>query len=258
MAAARDHADPLGALVAAIALGVATFASPITGGADAPPAPAPVLAAAVAPRPVVQTDVPGGDTEPGARTVALTFDDGPDPRWTPAVVELLHRYGAVATFCMIGDTARGREDLVHSVVAAGMRLCDHTRTHDMDLVSFPRPEIVQEIAGTHDHLERVAGAPVRYFRAPGGYWSPQILDIAVEHGMQPLGWSVDSRDWQRPGVAAIVTTVQRQMHPGAVVLMHDGGGDRSQTLRALEQLLPWLVDHGYAFVFPDGPPPPVS
>lgn len=242
--------------LAALVLGLLT---PLTPPPIEPvPAPAPVPEAVSAPvllpvptvhpRPEILYDTPNGP--PGAKSVALTFDDGPDPLWTPQVLDLLARHHAVATFCLVGHAAHGREQLVARIVAAGMRLCDHSRTHDLRLGTRPIPQITDEIAGVKTQLAAIGGTGVDYFRAPGGNWSPDLVRIAVANGMQPLGWSVDARDWQRPGTAAIVATVKQQIHPHAIVLMHDGGGDRSQTVAALEQLLPWLTAQGYVFTVP--------
>jgi peptidoglycan-N-acetylglucosamine deacetylase len=196
-----------------------------------------------APGPTVATRVGGFPS--GARTVALTFDDGPDPRWTPRVLELLARHRAVATFCLVGEQAVRHPDLVLAIVDAGMRLCDHTRTHALDPAA-PGAEMIR------DDLVELSGADVAWFRAPGGAWTPAVQEVAAARGMQPLGWSVDSRDWTRPGTAAIVELLQRQVHPGAVVLLHDGGGHRAETVAALERLLPWLAAECYVTTFPDG------
>ncbi len=245
---ATDRRDVRESVVAALALGIAVQLMPATAAAPAPPpvtAPAPAWTA----RPFVLSDLP--DEAGAVRTVALTFDDGPDPRWTPQVLDVLHRHGAVATFCMIGTQAAAHPYLVRTVVDAGMRLCDHSRTHDLDLPARSPQQLAGEVTGTRATIaDASGGAHVGYFRAPGGNWSPAILDMASSDGMQALGWSVDARDWRRPGVAAIVTAVQQQVHPGAVILLHDGGGHRDQTLAALEQLLPWLVGQGYEFGFP--------
>ena len=184
------------------------------------------------------------------RTVSLTFDDGPDPAWTPKVLGLLRQHRAVATFCVIGNQAQRHPKLLHEIVDSGMRLCDHTRTHPADLTAVPADRQRSEIVDTRAQLSAEAGAPVAYFRAPGGHWSPAVLQEAVGSGMQPLGWSVDPRDWEQPGVPAILATLQQQLRPGAVVLMHDGGGDRAQTVEALAAMLPWLDEQGYRLVFP--------
>ncbi len=200
------------------------------------------------PTPVVRTEMALRAGSPPA--VALTFDDGPDPRWTPDVLDLLRRHGAVATFCVVGAQVAAHPDLVRDIVAAGHRLCDHTRTHDEGLAARSAEDMADEIVGARDDLAAVVDAHVAYFRAPGGNWSPDVLELAVGSGMQPLGWSVDPRDWRRPGATAIVEAVQREVRPGAVILLHDGGGRREQTVAALARLLPWLVDHGYGFAFP--------
>jgi peptidoglycan/xylan/chitin deacetylase (PgdA/CDA1 family) len=204
---------------------------------------APEPAAPPAAVPPVLAEVEGAPAL--ARTVALTFDDGPDPRWTPRVLDLLARHGAVATFCVLGENAERHPQLVTAIVGAGMRLCDHSRAHEVDPAA-------PDAALAHDELVELAGTGVEWFRAPRGEWSPGVQAAAGAAGMRPLGWSVDSRDWTRPGVDAIVAQVQRQVHPGAVVLLHDGGGQREQTLAALEQLLPWLAEQCYATGFPDG------
>jgi peptidoglycan/xylan/chitin deacetylase (PgdA/CDA1 family) len=227
--------------------------------------------APISPEPVVrvpaQSSPPSGNGTPPAaavsadpvrhtarpdRVVALTFDDGPDPEHTPQVLALLAQYRVVATFCMIGAKAAQHPELVRTVVAAGMRLCNHTVTHNPYLAHRPEPQIEAEIVGGRAALLAAAGSDVTidYFRAPAGRWSEPMRRIAARHGMKPLSWSVDTRDWSRPGVARIVTTVQQQVQPGAVIVMHDGGGRRDQTVAALAELLPWLVAQGYQFDVP--------
>ena len=189
------------------------------------------------------------------RVVALTFDDGPDPEHTPQVLALLARYRAVATFCLIGSEAARHPELVRQVVAAGMRMCAHSVTHDPHLMYQPEPRIEAEIVNSRTDIRAAAGSPVAvdYFRAPAGRWSDAMLHLAARNGMKPLAWSVDPRDWSCPDAAQIVATVQQQIHPGAVILLHDGGGRRDQTVAALAELLPWLVAQGYQFDVPGGP-----
>jgi peptidoglycan/xylan/chitin deacetylase (PgdA/CDA1 family) len=152
---------------------------------------------------------------------------------------------------MIGREAAQRPDLVRAVAAAGMRLCDHTQDHDEKLRARPPAVLDAEVTGGWAAIRSAAaGAPVGYYRSPGGGWSPAQVDLAAAEGMQPLGWSVDPQDWRRPGAAAIVTPVQRAVRSGAVVLLHDGGGDRAQTVAALAILLSWLHAGHYRTVFP--------
>ncbi|MEU0941109.1 MULTISPECIES: polysaccharide deacetylase family protein [unclassified Embleya] len=190
-------------------------------------------------------------TDPGDRTVALTFDDGPDPRWTPQVLALLDEYDVKATFCMVGPNAARHPDLVRRVADAGHRLCDHSVTHDEEIDKRSAPRVRYEIVSARDEIARAApGHDVDWFRAPGGAWSPTVRQMSAAYGMKPLGWSVDTRDWEKPGVDTILDNVRRELRPGGVVLMHDAGGDRTQSIDALARLLPWLKDHGYRFAFP--------
>lgn len=188
----------------------------------------------------------------GDKVVALTFDDGPHPGQTPQVLDLLAEHHAVATFCMIGEQVRLHPDVVRQVVDAGMRLCNHTVHHDEQLARHPPAAIDEELTDASAALRDAAGTDVaiRYFRAPGGNWTRPMRNIAARQGMRPLGWSVDPRDWTRPGAAKIVSAVEKSVRPGSVVLMHDGGGVRDQTVAALRTLLPWLEDQGYRFTFP--------
>ena len=185
-------------------------------------------------------------------TVALTFDDGPTPEYTPQVLDLLAAHDIKATFCMIGQQAVAFPSLVQRVVAAGHRLCNHTFTHDATVGTHDTELMDRQLRASRDAL---AGAvspanAVDYFRAPEGRWSPELDAMAARNGMRPLGWSVDTLDWTRPGTGAIVASVQQTVHPGAVVLFHDGGGPREQTVEALGQLLPWLERQGYQFTLP--------
>jgi peptidoglycan-N-acetylglucosamine deacetylase len=256
-----DPRDNLSTVLAAVIFGLLAFLVPArtppqraaapaaVAPAVAPPAALPVQkVVAIAARPVVLSQAASDRRDD--RTVTLTFDDGPDPHWTPKVLELLRRHQAVATFCVVGNQVRKYESLLRDVVAAGMRLCDHTRTHPADLTTTPLLQQRSEIIGAHSDIAAAADAPVAYFRAPGGHWSPEVLDLAAQNGMQPLGWSVDLRDWEQPGTPAILATLEQHLRPGVVILMHDGGGNRQQTVDALEVMLPWLTERGYRFTFP--------
>ncbi|MFJ4184360.1 polysaccharide deacetylase family protein [Kitasatospora sp. NPDC089509] len=223
--------------------GAATAA---TAGGGAAAAPDPNLAS-----PLVDMSISRRSEDPG-RTVNLTIDDGPDPQWTPRVLDVLARNGAKAVFCMLGPNAQAHPELARKVVAAGHRLCDHSVSHDTAMdhkdVAYQEKEIVD---GQRMIQEATGGAPVPYYRAPGGAFTPESRQIAAAHGMRPLGWNVDTRDFERPGVEKIVETAKAQLRIGPTVLLHDGGGNRAQTLAALEELLPWLTENGYAFSFPE-------
>ena len=210
-----------------------------------------VVAAAPAPSPPRPSPTLVTVTRTGGKVVALTFDDGPTTRYTPQVLDVLARNHAVATFCEIGQLAQAQPALVRRVVAAGHRLCDHTTTHDTRLATRP-PAVVDQQLRTSRELLRTAsgGADVAYFRAPAGRWSPTLERLSAQDGMQSLGWTIDTRDWTRPGTPAIVDSVERHVRPGAIILLHDGGGPRDQTVAAVTQLIPWLHAQGYSIVLP--------
>ncbi|MFE2330425.1 polysaccharide deacetylase family protein [Streptomyces sp. NPDC059385] len=191
-------------------------------------------------------------SEGGANAVNITIDDGPDPRWTPKVLDVLAKYDVKATFCMIGPQAKAHPDVVKQVVAAGHRLCDHTMNHDTSMDKKPLAYQEQQILEAKKLIEEAAGggAKVDYYRAPGGAFTPDSRRIAAANGMRPLGWNVDTKDFEKPGTAAIVEAVKREIGNGPTVLFHDGGGNRTQTVEALDQVLAWLKEQGRPTGFP--------
>lgn len=191
-------------------------------------------------------------SESGGNAVNITIDDGPDPRWTPKVLDVLKQHDVKATFCMIGPQAKAHPDLVKQVVAAGHRLCDHTMDHDTAMDKKPVAYQEQQILDAKRLIEEAAGAgaKVDYYRAPGGAFTPDSRSLAAAHGMRPLGWNVDTKDFGKPGTAAIVDAVKREIGNGPTVLFHDGGGNRAQTVDALDQVLAWLKEQGRPTGFP--------
>ncbi|MET9604683.1 polysaccharide deacetylase family protein [Streptomyces sp. NPDC006512] len=191
-------------------------------------------------------------SESGANAVNITIDDGPDPRWTPQVLDVLAEHGVKATFCMVGPQAKAHPDLVKRVVAAGHRLCDHSMDHDTKMDKKPVAYQQAQILEAKKLIEEAAGAgaKVEYYRAPGGAFTPDSRRIAAANGMRPLGWNVDTKDFGKPGTAAIVEAVKRGLGNGPTVLFHDGGGDRRQTVAALDQVLAWLAEQGRPTGFP--------
>ncbi|MFK0239170.1 polysaccharide deacetylase family protein [Streptomyces vinaceus] len=191
-------------------------------------------------------------SEGGPHTVNITIDDGPSPVWTPKILSVLAQNHAKATFCMIGKNAAKYPDLVKDVVKAGNRLCDHSLNHDMTMSRKSASYQSQEILEGQAFIDKAAGgtAKAQYYRAPGGAFTPTSRQIAAAHGMRPLGWDIDPKDWSRPGTESIINTVKHELSNGPIILFHDGGGIRSQTVSALQHLLPWLKQHGYGVSFP--------
>ncbi|MFE9932850.1 polysaccharide deacetylase family protein [Streptomyces sp. NPDC005533] len=236
--------------VAATVWGVATLVEPGKAATQQNVSPADPGGAGSQPQGIPEGIAHG--SEAGGNAVNITIDDGPDPRWTPKVLEVLQRHGAKATFCMVGPQAKAHPDVVKKVVAAGHRLCDHTMDHDTVMDKKPVAYQERQILDAKKLIEEAAGggAKVEYYRAPGGAFTPDSRRIAAAHGMRPLGWNVDTKDFGKPGTAAIVDAVKREIGNGPTVLFHDGGGNRAQTVDALDQVLDWLEEQGRPTGFP--------
>ncbi|WP_188309039.1 polysaccharide deacetylase family protein [Streptomyces sp. CBMA123] len=189
------------------------------------------------------------ELDPAQRVVALTIDDGPDPRYTPQVLALLQQHGIRATFFLIGENAVEHPALVREIADRGHHIANHTWTHP-DLRHMSESAVRDELERTSDLLQRTTGRLPTWFRAPGGDFSPVSLRVAADLGLRNMSWTVDPRDWSRPGTSAIIDTVLKEVRPGSIVLNHDGGGDRSQTVAALKTYLPVLIDSGYLFTAP--------
>ncbi|MFB7913524.1 polysaccharide deacetylase family protein [Streptomyces sp. NPDC056061] len=190
-------------------------------------------------------------SERGPRGVNITIDDGPDPVWTPQVLQLLEDNGVKATFCMVGTQAEAYPDLVKEVVAAGHRLCNHTVSHDTAMDTKSEAYQSQQILDAERMITKASGGVrPQYYRAPGGAFTPYSRQLAASRGMRPLGWNVDTKDFEHPGADTMVATVKKEISNGPTVLFHDAGGERSQTLAALREVLPWLKQQGYSFGFP--------
>jgi peptidoglycan/xylan/chitin deacetylase (PgdA/CDA1 family) len=187
--------------------------------------------------------------DPGDREIALTFDDGPDPHYTPQVLEVLRRRRIRATFCVIGRDAAANAWLLNAIADAGHEIANHSWSHPL-LTRMRSHEIYEQLARTSDVVEEAVGTAPVLARAPFGGWNERALEISASLGMSPLGWSVDTCDWKEPGTREITSTVLETVRPGAILLSHDGGGDRSQTVAALRDYLPRLLDSGYTPVLP--------
>lgn len=190
-------------------------------------------------------------SDAGPRGVNITIDDGPGPRWTPQVLELLREEGVKATFCLTGIQAQAHPGLVKEIVADGHVLCDHSVSHDTAMDRKSEAYQSKEILDAERMITEASGG-VRplYYRAPGGAFTPHSRAVAASRGMRPLGWNVDTKDFEQPGADSIVETVRRELPNGPTILFHDAGGDRAQTVEALRRVLPWLKEEGHSFGFP--------
>jgi cellulose synthase/poly-beta-1,6-N-acetylglucosamine synthase-like glycosyltransferase/peptidoglycan/xylan/chitin deacetylase (PgdA/CDA1 family) len=185
-----------------------------------------------------------------ARTVALTFDDGPDPRWTPKILDVLARHDARATFFAVGSHVNEHPDLARRIVAGGHELGNHTFTH-AELAAGPAWRRTVELTLTSNAIAAATGEAPVLLRPP--YSSePDAVTERDFAAVKSTGYLVvladlDTQDWRRPGVQAIVDAATPPDGAGAIVMLHDSGGDRAQTVAALDVLIPRLQAQGYRF-----------
>jgi len=245
---ARVHWVTLAAVLLAIAaaLVVQGYAHHLTtlSESSAPAAAAsPAPAAALHGGPVIDPREGVDTVTPHQRTIALTFDDGPDPTWTPRILDVLRKHHVHATFFVVGTAAAEHPDLVRRILAEGHEIGMHTLTH-ADLTTSPQWRANLEMAAGQSAIAGATGETTALFRPPyssepdaldAADW--QIIRSAGQDGYLSVLSTLDSEDWRRPGVQRIVANATPQGDAGQVLLMHDGGGDRSETVAALDRLL---------------------
>lgn len=189
------------------------------------------------------------------KVVALTFDDGPWPEYTEQILDILKENDAKATFFTVGDRIdkKGRE-LVKRARDEGHQICTHSFDHakgdgrGVDLGLMSAEQQIEEITKGYDAIrEALDEEPSTVIRTPGGNFGAAVQKNLAPHISAEIGWNIDSSDWRRPGAAAIADQIQGAW-PGAVILCHDGGGDRSQTVEAIRTAIPYLKEQGYRFI----------
>jgi len=185
------------------------------------------------------------------RTVALTFDDGPNPDATPAILDALGERDVKATFFVLGRHAERWPGLVRRVAAEGHAIGNHGYYHRK--LHFKSPRYVRDdLSRGAQAIEQAAGVRPALFRAPHGFRSPWVSAIARSLGQRTVGWSLGVWDSDRPGVDAIVERTVDGARPGSILLLHDGdgydpAGDRMQTARAVPRIVERLLEQGYRF-----------
>ncbi|GIJ75695.1 Polysaccharide deacetylase [Micromonospora phaseoli] len=178
----------------------------------------------------------------GTAGVALTFDDGPNPDYTPQVLAILREYQVTATFCVVGKNAQAYPWLVQQIVAEGHTLCNHSWDHDVTLGARSTEWIRADLLRTSEAIRAAApDAPIAWYRQPGGAWTYSVISVSRDLGMAPLHWNLDPSDWRTPGANRIASSVVSGAQPGSIVLLHDAGGDRQGTVNALYRILEELT-----------------
>ncbi|KYH32705.1 polysaccharide deacetylase family protein [Neomoorella mulderi] len=209
--------------------------APITPPRPAPPVPEPE------PKPVLQPlrQVPGA-----GHRVALTFDDGPFPRWTERYLTVLAATRTPATFFMVGRQVEAHPELVRAALDGGHEVASHSWRH-ANLGKASQAEAEADLRQAAAVLEKISGRPVKYFRPPYGAMGPNLLVAAARLGTPIVTWSVDPKDWSNPGPRAIVLRVMANVRDGSIILLHEG---HPGTLVALPLLIKELRGKGYELV----------
>ena len=199
---------------------------------------------------------------PSMPEVALTFDDGPNPYYTQQVLTVLQQYGIKATFFCIGRQVAEYPWLVQQEYAAGNVIGNHTWSHP-DLTKLSSDDILTQINTTSDAIQQAIGVRPTFFRPPYGVFNANVLTQANQLGLTTIIWNDEARDWTTPGISVISSRILGLAGNGAIILLHDGGGNRSQTVAALPTIITSLRHQGYTFVtlpqmIYDLPPHPAS
>jgi peptidoglycan/xylan/chitin deacetylase (PgdA/CDA1 family) len=178
------------------------------------------------------------------KRVALTFDDGPDPKYTPRILDILRKEGVPATFFVLGSKVKQHPDLIRRQLLEGHELGNHTY-HHYSLPGLDKQSIRDEIERTNEELSKVTGETTRWFRAPGCAYAPEVIDVLRELGMVRIDTTDNSGDWQRPDSRTILRKTMHHLSPGDVILCHDR---LAETVQALPKIIEGLRTRGYRIV----------
>ncbi len=179
--------------------------------------------------------------------IALTFDDGPNPPYTTQILAVLRHYGVKATFFCVGTQVVRYPNIVKQEYAEGHVIGNHTWGHpNMSYLSIP--SIIWQLTTAGDAIQNATGVRPTLFRPPYGAISSNVLTYANYFALTVIQWNVDPRDWSMPGVNTIYARVLAQASAGSIILLHDGGGDRSETVAALPMIIEWFQKHNFQFV----------
>lgn len=213
--------------------------------ATSTPSPTPTSTPSPTPQPFQGKAIGHGDTS--RREIALTFDDGPAPTYTAAILNILQQYHVPATFFMLGVWVQRYPNLARAVVSDGFAVGDHSWSHP-DLTKLNASQITQQLSTTSQMIFQMTGTQPVLFRPPYGAYNRQVLNSAAALQLTTIIWNVDPRDWSRPGTGAIINNVLANTRNGSIILLHDGGGIRTQTVAALPTIIERLRARGFTFV----------
>lgn len=183
------------------------------------------------------------------KIVALTFDDGPHPTFTPQILQILNKYHTRATFFMIGERMVQYPDIVKDVVASENVIGNHTYTHPKDIQACTQAQLIRELDQCEQVIEQMTGKRTHIFRPPKGLVDGDVLLIAKEEGYRTILWTVSADHHDAPTPEMMAERVLKRVRPGAIILAHDGTfPSRWRDVRATELIITALQKQGYRFV----------
>ncbi len=181
------------------------------------------------------------------KKIALTFDDGPHPRYTEKILDILSEYNITATFFIIGVNAQNYPDSLMKIANSGCEIGNHTYSHK-NAGNMSAEELKDEVQRCEDLLFEMTGKRPSLFRPPQGYLSAYTLDVTSSMNYNVILWSIDTLDWSLNPSSKIYTTVMKNLKGGDIILMHDYVSGGNTTCDALKLLIPKLLNEGYEFV----------
>lgn len=206
----------------------------------------------------LQSPIPAQATEQGTsivfrknqskrKKIALTFDDGPHPRYTERILDILEKYGVRATFFVIGQNLENYPEVLKAVHQKGHEIGNHSYRHRNES-HMDGATVLNEMEKCESLILQQTGVKPRLFRPPQGDYNEEVESIAKQKNYSIILWSIDTRDWDHTSADSILRTVDKEVTDGDIILMHDYVSGKNTTCEALEAMIPILLSRGYEFV----------
>ena len=181
------------------------------------------------------------------KKIALTFDDGPHPKNTEKILEILEEYGIKATFFVIGVNVKNYPKTLEKIVSSGHEIGNHTYTHRI-LKNKTKEEIIKELADTESEICKYYSPSTCLIRPPCGIYDENLIEIALENKYKIVLWNIDTKDWEHATSHSIENKVMNMVNGGDIILFHDYISGENNTPNALRTIIPKLLNDGYTFV----------
>ncbi|ATW25139.1 polysaccharide deacetylase family protein [Candidatus Formimonas warabiya] len=183
------------------------------------------------------------------KVISLTFDDGPDPEYTPMILDILEKNGIKGTFFTVGKQVEDFPEIAKMIVEKGNEIANHTYTHPR-LNRLRMDQLNVELEKAHQAIVAQTHVAPTLFRPPGGFYNEAIVDLAKKKGYKVIlwSWTQDTKDWANPGTNNIIKKVLKNAENGDIVIFHDCGGNRMQTIKALQPVIDGLKKDGFKMI----------